>query len=129
MISGIRNKKWFCQKVYSGGVGRTYGGDIDNFYFGYRGDRLIIWEAKHKNAERDFDGPQAYYLKKLVDNLTNLSVALVWVEHESDEDIIQLKDTKPIKAYIKYKGEAKGKFYDPEEGTTVHDLVNWDDRR
>ena len=129
MIDGIRNEKLFRQKVYSGGVGRTFGGDIDNMYFGYYGDRLVIWEAKHKYAEHDYNGPQAHYLKKLVDNLINLDVILVWVDHETDDDIIYLKDTTPVKCYCKRKGESKGKMTTPKFGTTVHDFAKWADRR
>lgn len=130
MIKGIRNEKWFRQKIYSGGVGRTYGGDIDNFYTGYYRDRIIFWEAKHKNADRDYSGPQAFYLKNLVNNLINLEVVLIWVEHESDDDIIQLKDTKPVACYYKKAGETQGKLYTSlKDGITVHDFAAWADRK
>lgn len=129
MTNGIRNNRYFCQKIASVGVGRTCGGDIDNFYFGYYGDRLVIWEAKHVNASRDYNTPQTFYLKKLVDNLINLEVALVWVEHNSEEEVVYLKDTTPVKYYYKRKGSAKGELYDPEEGITVHDFAAWADKR
>lgn len=129
MIKGIKNEKLFRQKLYSGGVGRTYGGDVDNFYFGYYGDRLVIWEAKHKYAEHDYNGPQAHYLKKLVNHTKGLDVFLVWVDHESDDDIIHLKDCVPVKFYYKYKSDEEGKFGNPRKGLTVHDIANWADRR
>lgn len=128
MLKGIRNEQLFCQKLYSGDVGRTYGGDIDNFYFGSNGDRLIIWEAKHKNAKHDYDSPQAYFLKKLVDHLKDLYVLLVWVEHESDSNIIHLKDCVPVKIYAKPTGFTRGKLIDPKF-TTVQEIADWADRK
>lgn len=128
MIDAIRNKRWFCQKINSSGVGRTVGGDLDNFYFGYYHDRLIIWEAKHRNAIVDYNGPQAVFLKELVDNLINLEVVLVWVEHDSSEDVVYLKNMKPIKCYYKPKGANKGELRDFLQDVTPNQIANWADR-
>lgn len=127
MTRGIRNEKYFCQKLYSGGVGRTFGGDIDNFYSSKSGDRYVFWEAKHKNADRDIDCPQSYYLKRLVNCMINEEVRLVWVEHECEESIVQLKDCVPFACYYKPAGSARGTYQELRAGTTVNDIADWVD--